>query len=503
MRQTLRPYQDNGIHKVLDAYAEGARSVLFILPTGGGKTTVFCAQIEELVKQGKRCLILVHRRELATQAANRLREFGIDFGYIMSDEPPKPYAPVQIATVQTLIRRNMPRADFIVCDEAHLSTANTWQTILGGYPNARVLGATATPWRLSGKPLADQYDASVVVSTPAQLREMGFLSPYNGFSYKTPDLTAVKTVGGEYNEGQAAAAMSDSAIVNNVVQEWLTYAKELSTVVFAVTVEHSQLLTKEFIAAGVRAEHIDGNTPKMQRDAILQRVDAGITRVLCNVGIAVEGLDIPRLKCCVLARPTKSLSRAIQMMGRVRRPWNGITARIHDHAFVIKQHGLPDIERDYSLSGKPDEPPALSTCKICMAMYVGPECPSCGVKTPREEFESMGPNFIEATEKVEFSSGDAEVPREARPPVEIKWVAIGKKIEGIYEKKWSETTQYGVQTVYLLKGDKRDYRFFGTSHLNSLMSKAKTGLRTEVTFVGQQVIGDRTRKTFSVSQENL
>jgi hypothetical protein len=103
-----------------------------------------------------------------------------------------------------------------------------------------------------------------------------------------------------------------------------------------VTVEHSKALSAEFRAAGVMAEHLDGSTPLHVRAAILRRVDQGHTRVLCNVGVAIEGLDIPRLKCCVLARPTKSLARYLQMTGRVRRPWQGVKARIHDHAFVIK-----------------------------------------------------------------------------------------------------------------------------------------------------------------------
>ncbi len=317
-------------------------------------------------------MIVVHRRELATQAAKRLREFGVDFGFIMAGESAKPYARVQIASVQTLVRRKVPRAAVVVCDEAHLSTANTWAKVLEQYPKAKILGFTATPWRLSGKPLVGAYDACVVMSTPRELREQGHLCDYVGFSYKTPDLSAVATVAGEYNERQSEEAMREPTIVANIVQQWLAHASTLSTVVFAVTVEHSQTLCAEFRAAGVSAEHLDGSTAKLRRDAILARVESGATRVLCNVGVAVEGLDIPRLKCVVLARPTKSLSRMLQMCGRGRRPWGGLVCRIHDHAFNIKLHGLPDAERDYALDSKPADPPSLTQCEQCMALYAGP-----------------------------------------------------------------------------------------------------------------------------------
>ncbi len=399
--QTLRPFQSAGVKRIMAAYAAGARVQLGVSPTGSGKTSLFTWLIAQMKTP---CLILVHRRELATQASNRLREFGVPFGLIMAGERPNPTARVQIASVQTLVRREVPPARFVVCDEAHLSTAKTWTSILEQYPNSLILGMTATPWRLSGKPLVGAYDACTVIATPRELREQGFLSPYVGFSYLTPDLNDVATIGGEYNEQQSAKAMVAPAIVANIVEQWLAHARELSTVVFAVTVEHSQTLCAEFKAAGVSAEHIDGGTPKLQRDAILARVASGATQVLCNVGIAVEGLDIPRLKCCVLARPTKSLARAIQMMGRVRRPWNGVTARIHDHAFTIKLHGLPDADRDYTLSSKPVDPPSLTQCEKCFATYEGSKCPSCGVENEPAPKKERILATVDDAEQFTFSS---------------------------------------------------------------------------------------------------
>lgn len=462
---------------------------------------MFSSIVSNLAAAGVPSLINVHRRELATQACNRLREFGTPYGLIMADEPTRPSARVQVASVQTLVRRKVPPAKLVINDEAHLSTAKTWTAILEQYPEARILGFTATPWRLSGKPLVGQYDACVVVSTPSELREQGFLCPYVGFSYLTPDLTGVKTTGGDYNERESAAKMSGSLIVDNVVEEWCKHASELSTVVFAVTVEHSKTLCERFKAAGVAAEHLDGKTPKFQRDAILRRVDDGVTRVLCNVGVAVEGLDIPRLKCCVLARPTKSLARAIQMMGRVRRPWRGVTARIHDHAFVIRAHGLPDDDRDYTLNAKEEKPPSLRTCGACRALYVGNVCPACSHENEALPAGERVLATVADAEQYEFTSeASAASPQRSEKPTEIRWDNPGRVLEGQLLKKWDVSTSYGPARKYLLAGVKRDYVFPGTTHLNALLASVPIpDSVVRITYLRDQDLGrGRVKKSFKV-----
>jgi DNA repair protein RadD len=492
--QVLRDYQREGIAKIFAAWKQGARSVLCVSPTGSGKTSLFSwitSQIPVPV------LINVHRRELATQACNRLREFGVDFGLIMSGEPVRSGARVQVASVQTLVRRKVPPAKLVINDEAHLSTAKTWNTILDEYPDARILGVTATPWRMSGKPLVGAYDAVVVVASPRELREQGHLCDYVGFSYRTPDLSDVKTKGDDYDAQQTAALMSGSVIVDSVVEEWLKHASDMSTVVFAVTVEHSQILTKRFRDAGVAAEHLDGSTPLRQREAILRRVANGETRVLCNVGVAIEGLDIPRLKCCVLARPTKSLARAIQMMGRVRRPWQGVTARIHDHAFVIRKHGLPDQDRDYTLTSKAEKPPSLTTCAECLALYSGPSCPSCSHVNAAEPTERVIQTVKDA-EQYEFDSGSV-VPEQPKPPVEVTWNTPGRQVEGRFRKSWVKEEPWGKRRCYLVTGAKRDYVLPGTAMLDTLMPRAKPGDLIRVTYIEERILsGGKTRKIFQL-----
>lgn len=498
--QTLRPYQTDALKRVIDAWRDGARSVLLVAPTGSGKTSVF-SSLAAQVQLTQGVLINTHRRELVDQAANRLREFGVEFGLIMSGEARNPRARTQIATVQTLVKRQFPRAALVINDEAHLSTAATWTTILAQYPHARILGVTATPWRLGGKPLAGAYDAIVIAATPAELRQQGYLCDYVGFSYLAPDLSEVSSNGSEFNEKESAAAMSGTLIVDNVVEQWGTHARELSTVVFAVTVEHSKQLTARFKAAGVRAEHLDGQTPLFQRQAILRRVDRGETRVLCNVGVAVEGLDIPRLKCCVLARPTMSLARAIQMMGRVRRPWQEQVARIHDHAFNIKRHGLPDQDRDYSLNSKAEKPPSLSTCSECLAVYTGSACPACGAQNEVKPAAERVLQTVADAEQFEFSSDEtpAAPVREERPPVTIRWDTLGREIAGLFVSQSEEQTEYGPQKRYLIRSKTRDYNLPGTTRLNALMSKVPEGSNVRIKYLSDTKLPQgRARKEFKV-----
>lgn len=504
--QILRDYQVRGRAEILSAWRRKARRVLAVAPVGAGKTTLFGSIAADVPVD---VLILVHRRELATQACNRLREFGVDHGLIMSGEVERPTARVQVAMIQTLVRRNrFPRARVVIIDEAHLSTAQTYATILERYPTALILGVTATPWRLGGKPLAGAYDASILVATPNELREQGHLSPYVGFSYKTPDLSDVGQVGEDYDQDRAAQVMS--AITGDVVAEWLAHARELSTVVFACTVEHSQKLTAEFRAAGITAEHLDGATPVMQRRAILARVEAGVTQVLCNVNVAVEGLDIPRLKCCVLVRPTMSLSRAIQQMGRVRRPWGGLTARIHDHAFVISRHGLPDADRDFTLHARKEKPPSLTRCSKCGAIYEAQAvCPGCGVAPEPKPAGPRELQTVEDAEQYDFSSEDAAelaaidatVPVAWRPPVKVRWETPGRMITGVYEGTRDDSGPFGPRVVYLVRGDKRTYELPGSKQLNALMRPVLVGDLVRVTFKGAvEISGGRTMNQFDVER---
>jgi hypothetical protein len=304
--------------------------------------------------------------------------------------------------------------------------------------------------------------------------------------------------------------MREPSIVSNVVEKWREHASHLSTVVFAVTVEHSKQLTAEFRAAGVAAEHVDGQTHQATRAAILRRVAGGETRVLCNVGIAIEGIDIPRLKCCVLARPTMSLTLYLQMVGRVMRPWENTTARIHDHAFVIRQHGLPDADRDYSLHAKPEKPPALTQCQECFALYSGDACPACGHRNEPEVRGERELVTIPDAEMFEFGSGDSmrdvTAPQSAAfspedlAPINVHWDRVGMEREGRYCGFTTVKGDWGPRRLYKLVGDRRVYQLPGFTRLDPQMDRVKEGEWVRVTFLGtSQGAGNRAAYNFKVA----
>lgn len=539
--QKLRPYQAGSVLETARAFKAGARKVLIVVPTGGGKTSIFCFFIHKL---NDTALILVHRRELAEQAAKRLKEFGVDYGVIMAGKPERPYAQVQIASVQTLIRRlragkKLPRARIIVNDEAHLSTAASWEEITNAYPDdTMILGVTATPWRLGGKPLAKTYDRALVGARPRELRELGFLCDYSGFSYLTPDLSKVRTMAGDYNEADSAEAMRQPAIVANILEQWQAHASSLSTLLFAVNVEHSKELCAQFVAAGVRAEHLDGKTPHAERERIMARVASGFTRVLCNVGVAVEGLDIPRIKCIILARPTKSVTWYLQATGRSRRrckrcscgedyvpdpplkpscpkcrstagEW--LSARIHDHAFLIRKHGLPDQDRDYSLDAKPEKPPPIRVCEKCFASFEGIKCPSCAHENEPAPLGERVLVTVDDAEQFSFESGE-EKPLEpmfkpARKCVRVDWrTKLNKPIEGVYLEKRREDTELGGRWFHKVDGGSKDYLLPGAAVLDRQLAGVPLQSKIRVTYTGEEVIGDffsgKRRKTFLVEVDD-
>lgn len=385
---TLRPYQSAGIESLRALLRAGKRRLLFVLPTGGGKTICFCYLSARAVERGKRVLIVVHREELLEQASEKLDAFGLPHGVHMANHPRWiPHAPVQIASVQTLARRlqdghdkHPGQFDLLIFDEAHHCRATTWETITAAYPAATVLGFTATPWRTDGRGLGALFDDLVVAATVPELIALGALVPVNGFGFESPDLSAVKVSAGDYNQKQLAEIMAPSILTGTYVEKWKERAAGRQTIIFAVNIEQSQQITAAFRAAGVAAEHVDGTMPREQRRAVIQRFRSGQTLAISSCAVLTEGFDVPAASCAILLRPTKSPGLAMQMMGRVLRPAPGKTdALIHDHANVLMRHGPPDELRDYSLTDDRPKGKGGRNCPNCgracvLSINVCPEC---------------------------------------------------------------------------------------------------------------------------------
>ena len=415
---TLRPYQLKAVTDARDSIRAGKRRLILRAPTGAGKTLVACGIIMSAVERGSRVLFIAHRKELIDQASRKLDDFGIDHGVIMAKHwRNRPHAQVQVASIQTLARRGLPHADLIIIDEAHLSLAKSYLDVVEALPGAVVLGLTATPIRADGKPLAAVYHDIVSVSDVSQLIRMGFLVRPRHYAPERPDLTKIGLKGGDYDEHELSVAVDKPDLVGNIVKHWRTIADGRTTAVFAVNIQHSQHIVEQFRAAGIRAEHVDGATPRHQRDGILSRFASGETTVVSNVGIFTEGYDNPRISSVILARPTLSLALYLQMAGRGLRPHaDKADCIILDHAGCCHAHGFIDDAREWSLEGKKKrsgtkrEAP-VTVCGNCFASFpaLRRDCPECGHIREREERpdvvadESQGLQEVTEADKILFA----------------------------------------------------------------------------------------------------
>ena len=387
----LRDYQARAVEEI-----EKAVRAIYVLPTGGGKTVVATSIIERAVKRGERVLMLTHRREILRQTSLKLP---IDHGLIQAGLNIDLEYPAQVASVQTLWARCMrtdksplPAANLIVVDEAHHVGAQTWRLLLEAYPNARKIGLTATPCRSDGRGLGNYFDELILGPQIPDLIAQKHLVPTVYYAPADPDLKGVETRQGDYAIGQLADRMNRDDLVGDIVSNWHRHGQRRKTLVFCVDVAHSVHVRDEFIKAGVRAEHLDGSTPKTERDAILARLASGETELVTNCMVLTEGFDLPAISCIVLARPTKQLGLFRQMAGRGLRPAPGKSNLILiDHSGAVYRHGLLEdpIEWTLDVTKRADNPThrnrdkqttsRLIECSQCGALRTGGEaCPHCG-----------------------------------------------------------------------------------------------------------------------------
>lgn len=398
----LRNYQSEAISRLRSSLGKGFSKPLLVAPTGSGKTAISVELVKNALAKNKRVLFLAPRRELIYQASKMFSRESVSHGVIMAGECPAMHRNLQIASFDTLHARgirnekmNMPEADVVVIDEAHLSIAKTRMDIIKHYWGKVIVGMTATPARGDGRGLSEIYDDMVITTSVRDLTEKGYLAPVRYFAPSTPDLAGLKlNADGDYQEKGLAGRIDTAELVGDVVHNWLRIARDRQTVVFAVNRAHSRHLCEEFRQAGIRAEHLDGETPLDERKDILERVANGTTQVLCNVFVATFGLDIPTLSCAVLARPTKNIALYLQTAGRVLRVCEGKEdAIIIDHAGAVSENGFVDDEQYWSLDAKTkvkdrkkaaNEKAKVSkdiTCQRCKTIFAGQrECPNCGMQ---------------------------------------------------------------------------------------------------------------------------
>lgn len=398
MTPALRDYQTAALDALRGSYAAGHQAPLLVAPTGSGKTVIFreCARLAQA--RGNATLVVVHRRELVRQASEKLGEAGVEHGIIATGFPPTPGATVQVASVQTAIRRDIGSFGFVVADEGHHAITATWRKVIEAQAGARLLGCTATPQRLDGQGLGRDhggiFDDLVFGATVAELTKAGWLCPAKVFVAKTKlNLRGVHTIAGDYNKGELARAVTAANIAGDAVGEYRKHADHQPAVAFCVSIEHGEATAAAFREAGYRAACVHGGLPALERDRLLAGLASGEIDVLSSCEILGEGVDIPTIGCAILLRPTKSLAVYLQQVGRGLRPAPGKRQLVVlDLAGNAITHGLPDEDRHWTLAGAPKRDassPAGWVCGECECLNSSGAafCLDCGTPRPHRPRE--------------------------------------------------------------------------------------------------------------------
>lgn len=395
---TLRPYQQDLIDLARLSLRRHRRTLLQA-PTGAGKTAITVFMMARAKQQGKRAMFIVHQNELLNQTSRALWKQKLEHGMIASGKPLS-RLPVHVASVQTLVNRLhlVQPPDLIIIDEAHRAAAASYRTVLDAYPDAMVIGLTATPQRTDGRGLNDMFNDIVQGPTIRDLIEAGFLSDYELFAPQIDiDLSAVKTTGGDYNKAGLEQAVDKPTITGDAVRHYQALANGKRCVVMCATLKHAAHVCERYNESGIPAAVIEGSMTNQQREKILDDFAAGRLLVVCNVQLLIEGVDIPSIEVVQWLRPTQSLIVWMQGNGRGLRPSPGKDKLlILDHVQNWQRHGAPCTEREWSLEGREkgkrkskqtDDALNVQQCKKCFHVFMkGPDaCPSCGAGVERQE----------------------------------------------------------------------------------------------------------------------
>lgn len=346
MSLRLRPYQTEAIEAITRDWNAGLTDVLLVAATGAGKTVIFLELLNRVLDEygdpfwpePKRGLILAHRRELIDQPLERIAalwpEWLLRTGVVMAEQN-ECDRQLTVASVQTLIQPGRIERllehgaiDYVVVDECHHANARTYLEIISqlkeANPKLRHLGVTATPLRSDGDGLKRVYQKVSYKAGIKELIKLGHLVPFKALAVSTAiSLKYVKEVAGDFVQKQLADVWECDNLYDLIVESHRKYAKDRPAMVFTVSVEGAHRLAERFNRAGISAAAADGSTAKGDRRDIVEGFKRGDTQVLCNCALWTEGLDLPKIACVHMARPTKSDLVYVQAMGRGLRPLPG------------------------------------------------------------------------------------------------------------------------------------------------------------------------------------
>lgn len=418
----LRDYQELAIQQIRMHWASGRKRVLLRMPTGAGKTTIFCNLMAAASKNNVDNLMVVRGRKLVDQASKTLFRNEVNHGVLMNNHwNANKLSKTQVCSIDTVISRGeFPPAKLVIIDEAHLATSDGFMQFAAKYPDAYFLSVTATPY--TEKPLQHLVDAIVHPISMKDLMKQGYLTEFRYFAPSEPDLSDVKIVNKEYQNEQLAEKMN--TLTGDIVGHWRKLGQNRPTLLFAVNIKHSKHLVNNFIANGVPSRHCDAGSTDAEREEAIKQLATGEIKVLSNVGIFCTGVDIPAVSCMIMARPTRSFALFVQQVGRGTRPYHNLKCDdsasrlsaiaqsakpnciVLDHAGNIGRHGHPTTEPEVTIEGKikKGHQAEAKICKACFIAYSGPFCPECGPRgnpDQKRHFEVIDGELKEIFEEID------------------------------------------------------------------------------------------------------
>lgn len=389
----LRPYQQAALDSVSDHFRNKVKRVLLCAPCGSGKSFMGSNAALMAARNGKRVLWVAHRSELVDQAAKELKATtGMEVGVFQGSRKQNPNARIQVASIQTLIRREeIPPATFVIGDEAHRMLAKQWHALLETYSDAHFLYLTATPERGDGKPMGDLADVIVPTVQPSELIDEGVLTPCEIIA----------------PNDEVAKGLADDP-----TEAYLRWGNGRRAIFFCQTKEHARRTCERLTANGVPNGLVTDETPWSTRKMIYSKVANGTIRALVNVMVATEGLDIPALEVCVIARTMGNATMFVQVAGRVMRSSPGKeSGLLIDLKGVVNTFGSPEADRHYHLDGEEavtlDDKGASKRlkCSSCGSLRTGAICPVCQMahSTERPAVPDIIPTSMEVKAQLERS----------------------------------------------------------------------------------------------------
>lgn len=361
----LRPYQQKAKKEIFESWDE-IDNVMFQMPTGTGKTRLFTSIIRDINdysikrREAVKILIIAHRTELIDQIDESLRKYQVVHNVIAGGRDRNYKYPVSVASIQTITHPNNLRdakklnAQFVIIDEAHHALAATYKKLWDMYPDSKKLGVTATPWRMNHQSFTDLFDKLVLSIPIKDFINQGYLAPYKYFSLRS-DSDILNTIDdieldkfGEYMESSMEEKMDIGSIRAQLLKSYLSLAEGKKGIIYAINIVHARHICKEYQEAGYTAASIDSKTPAAERDRLVDEFRRGKIDIIVNVDIFSEGFDCPDIEFIQLARPTRSLVKYLQQVGRGLRPTNNKEhCIILDNVGMYSRFGLPDARRHW------------------------------------------------------------------------------------------------------------------------------------------------------------